>query len=210
MRMFDELLPLFPLQVVLFPSSVLPLHIFEERYKQLIGECLNEGKEFGINLLHENEVAKVGCSATVTKLLQKYEDGKMDILVQGQRRYQLIEFVETAAVYSMGRVQVLQSKKEVIDTALATETVRLHNQLVDLVYTNKGFGIAYDGLHPEISFTIALKAGMDLAQRQLVLEVNSENERLKILHQYLNEIIPKLHKIGEVERLINSDGYDIN
>lgn len=208
--MSEELLPLFPLQVVLFPNSVLPLHIFEERYKQLIGECLSEGKEFGINLLHENEIVKVGCSATVTKLLKKYEDGKMDILVQGQRRYQLLELGETSALYGMGRIQLLQSREEVIDKALATETVRLHNQLVDFVYKNKGFGIEYNGQHPEISFTIALKAGMDLAQRQLLLELNSENERLKILHQYLSEVIPKLHKIGEAERLIKSDGYDIN
>ncbi|MEO8168034.1 MAG: LON peptidase substrate-binding domain-containing protein [bacterium] len=208
--MSDELLPLFPLQVVLFPNSVLPLHVFEDRYKQLIDGCWIEGSEFGINLLRENEIVKVGCSAVVTKVVKKYDDGKMDVFVQGRRRYRLLELVDSANLYSVGRVEILHSKEEVIDTALATETVRLHNQLVDLVYKDKGFAIEYDGQHPEISFTIALKAGMDLTQRQLVLEVNSENERLKTLHQYLSEVIPKLHKVSEVERLIASDGYDIN
>ena len=76
--MSDALLPLFPLQVVLFPNSVLPLHIFEDRYKQLINECMAEKQEFGISLVQDNQVAKLGCTAIITQIMKKYDDERMD------------------------------------------------------------------------------------------------------------------------------------
>lgn len=209
--MSEQLLPLFPLQVVLFPHSILPLHIFEERYKQLINECLNEeGKEFGINLAQDNEIKRIGCSAIVTKLLKRHDDGRMDILVHGERRYALQEVVESSSLYSVGRVEFKHAADEVIDVALASETVQLHNELVRLVYRDKEFAIEFDRANPLLSFKIAQKAGMELTQRQRLLELNSENERLELLHKYFVEMIPKLEQLGEVERVIRSDGYIVN
>jgi ATP-dependent Lon protease len=208
--MSEELLPLFPLPVVLFPNSVLPLHIFEERYKQLINECLDEGKEFGISLTQEKEVAKVGCTAEVTKLLKRYDDGRMDILVQGKRRYSLVRFVTSSTLYRVARVEFMQLEEELIDTGLAAETVKLHNQLIEMVYRDKSYGLAYDAGNTMLSFKVAQKAGMEMAQRQALLELNSENERLRVLHTYFTEVIPKLERLGEVERVIKSDGYTVN
>ena len=87
--MSEQLLPLFPLQVVLFPHSLLPLHIFEDRYKLLIRECVTEKTEFGINLVQDGTLADVGCTAVVTTIVRRYDDGKMDIVVQGRQRYLL-------------------------------------------------------------------------------------------------------------------------
>lgn len=208
--MSEELLPLFPLQVVLFPDSLLPLHIFEERYKQLINECLNERKEFGINLVQHGEMAKVGCTAEVREVVKKYNDGKMDVLVRGSRRYLLANPVMSSSLYSVGRVTLLQDQHEVTDTALTMDTIRLHNQLVRVVYGGDEFAIEWDERNPILSFRIAQKAGMELVQRQELLEQNSENRRLKLLHKYFVEVIPRLERLGEVERIIKSDGYRIN
>ncbi|MBX2989723.1 MAG: LON peptidase substrate-binding domain-containing protein [Bacteroidetes bacterium] len=208
--MSKELLPLFPLQVVLFPDSLLPLHIFEERYKQLINECWDERREFGINLVQHSEMAKVGCTAEVREVVKKYNDGKMDILVRGSRRYLLANLVMSSSQYSVGRINVLKDQHEVPDTALAMDTIRLHNELVRIVYRDDAFTIEWDERNPILSFRIAQKAGMELAHRQEVLEQNSENQRLALLHKYFVEVIPRLERLGEVERIIKSDGYRIN
>ncbi len=207
--MSEDLLPLFPLQVVLLPNAILPLHISEERYKQLINECLaEEGKEFGINLAKENEVAKVGCTAAVTKLVRRYSDGRMDILVEGRRRYALQKIVPSSDIhYNLGRVAFLGSTEEMGDGALAMEAVDLHNQLVGLVYKGMGCELDYGRENTFLSFRIARKAGMELGQRQALLEMDSENARLKFLRDYFTEVIPKLEKLEEVERVIKSDGY---
>lgn len=208
--MSEELLPLFPLQVVLFPDSLLPLHIFEERYKKLINECLNERKTFGINLVQHGEMAKVGCIAEVRQLVKKYDDGKMDILVRGRDRYVLANVVMGSSLYSVGRVEMLRDRQEVVDTALMKHTIRLHNELIRIVYGDDEFAIELDSRNTAVSFKIAQKAGMELEHRQELLEQDSENKRLKILHRYFVEVIPRLERLGEVERIIKSDGYLIN
>ena len=208
--MSEELLPLFPLQVVLFPDSLLPLHIFEERYTQLINECWNERKEFGINLVRNSRMSHVGCTAEVRKMVKKYDDGKMDILVRGRRRFHLVNLAMSSSPYSVGRVRLLQDQPEVTDTALAMDTIRLHNELVRVVHGDSEFAIGWDERNPALSFRIAQKAGMELTQRQELLEQNSENGRLRILHKYFVEVIPRLERRGEVERIIKSDGYRIN
>src|ERR1700740_1133249 len=84
--MQQGLLPLFPLQVVLLPGAELPLHIFEDRYKEMIGEVIRDRLEFGVVLASEKGIVNTGCSATVDKVLRQYPDGRMDILSRGRRR----------------------------------------------------------------------------------------------------------------------------
>src|SRR3989338_7260531 len=81
--MMDARLPLFPLQAVLLPGELLPLHIFEERYKLMIGECLEEERPFGVVLVEAHGIRKVGCTARITRLLEKFPDGRMNILTLG-------------------------------------------------------------------------------------------------------------------------------
>lgn len=208
--MSEVLLPLFPLQVVLFPTSILPLHIFEERYKTLVNECLREDRPFGITLVHEQEVATVGCTAAIVKLAKKYDDGRMDILVQGKHRFMLQQIVDTSSPYVIGKVELLKSEDEGIDSSLAKETVELHNQLVAMVYRSEDYLLDYDIANTMFSFKIAQKAGMELPERQKLLEAKSENERLHLLHAYFTEVIPKLEHLSEIERVVKSDGYIIH
>src|SRR5262249_47922996 len=88
--MQQGLLPLFPLQVVLLPGSELPLHIFEDRYKEMIGEVIRDRLEFGVVLANEKGIVNTGCTATVDKVIRKYPDGRMDILTRGRRRFEIV------------------------------------------------------------------------------------------------------------------------
>ena len=89
--MLAPLIPLFPLQVVVFPRTRLPLHIFEERYKQMIGNAIRDHSEFGVVLAKENGVLSAGCTVIVEKVLETYPDGRMDILTRGLRRFEIVE-----------------------------------------------------------------------------------------------------------------------
>ncbi len=205
--MNPERLPLFPLQVVLFPHAALPLHIFEERYKVLIRECVKDGREFGVVLLQEQGLAQIGCSAAVTSVLQSYDDGRMDIIVEGRRRFRMIGLVDAGTIYSMGSVLFLEEPSEKLDVRLAAETINFYNRLAETVYGNRVRPIPEDLLTPGISYVMAQKAGMDLGDRQRLLEISRENDRLRLLNEYFRVVLPRLQKKEEIERIIRSDGY---
>jgi ATP-dependent Lon protease len=205
--MTNHILPLFPLEVVLFPGSALPLHIFEDRYRVLIRECLEEKKEFGINLLLEGKVAPVGCSASVVSVLRTYDDGRFDVIVEGARRYALNRYDARQSPYLVGEVEYFASSDEPAGEQLGEETVRLYNQLIAAVYGEKLPRAEHTRDDLQLSFKLAQKAGMNLQQRQQLLELPTEQERIEMLHAYFTDVIPKLERIGEVERVIRSDGY---
>src|SRR6266568_3725639 len=87
--MTERLIPLFPLSLVVFPRTRLPLHIFEERYKEMVGNAIRDSSEFGIVLAKEEGIVNAGCTVTIEKVLQMYSDGRMDILTRGQRRFEI-------------------------------------------------------------------------------------------------------------------------
>ncbi len=202
-----EHLPLFPLQVVLFPHAALPLHIFEERYRALLRMCIKESVEFGIVMLKGDQLAEIGCSAAVTSVLQMYEDGRMDVLVEGRRRFRTLKVDDSQALYLIGNVEYLDERRELPDPDSFTDTVQKYNQLVGLVYGGKVKMLDPVVPLPDLSFVMAQKAGMDLDQRQHLLERETEDERLGLLNEYLTGVLPRLKKLEEVERIIRSDGY---
>ncbi len=156
--MSERSLPLFPLQVVLFPGSSLPLHIYEERYKTLIGDVLDGLREFGINLVTDKKIAEIGCTATVARILTRYDDGRLDVIVEGRRRYRLNRYDSGAAPYLTGWVTDIPASGEKPDASLSKET-----------------NVLYD--------------------------------RLRMLHRHLEEVLPNLERLEEVERVVRGDGY---
>src|SRR5947209_4664216 len=87
--MASRLIPLFPLQLVVFPRTPLPLHIFEERYKEMVGNAIRDNSEFGVVLARDEGIVNAGCTVSVEKLLQMHPDGRMDILTRGRRRFEI-------------------------------------------------------------------------------------------------------------------------
>lgn len=202
-----EILPLFPLNVVLFPQSQLHLHIFEERYKTLISECITYDSVFGINLVHEHEVRTVGCTAFVRDVVKRYEDGRMDIVVEGRRRFTLLNFVEAPHPYYSGRISWLEDLPEETDHPLMTRAVQLYNEFVRVVFPGIVQQISEQDIRRTRSFFLVQKSGMDLIQRQVFLAINSENKRLQFLVQHLESLVPLLSSKKRVEELAKNDGY---
>ena len=119
MRVSD--IPLFPLNVVLMPGAPLPLHIFEDRYKQMVNECLEQESEFGMVFADESGTRDVGCTARIVELVERYEDGRMLILVEGSRRFRLNN-VLTGKPYYIGEIDFFEEEAEEDANALASSS----------------------------------------------------------------------------------------
>jgi Lon protease-like protein len=200
-------LPLFPLQVVLLPHAALPLHIYEERYKLLLRECIAKSGEFGIVLAREQGLAEVGCTAAVTRVLQTYDDGRMDVLVEGRQRFRIRAVHTELAAYVVAEIEYPATVDEATDTSIAREAIAMYNELVRIVYAGRIKQLDPDLAAPGISFVMAQKAGLDLEQRQRLLEMDLEEDRLSMLLGYLTTTLPRLKKMEEIDRIIRSDGY---
>lgn len=201
-------LGLFPLNVVLFPQSQLPLHIFEPRYRQLVKECLASGSVFGVNLVEKSHLYPVGCTARIVSVTQEYEDGRMDIIVEGVERYTLEGIQEGDKPFFVANVDPLPDEEEPLDTSLVAKCASLYNEIVDIVYGAAGPHFdpaAFHGITP--SFLLAPKSGLNADQKQHMLELTSENGRLEMLYDHLTEIVPTIRQAEVVQKIIASDGY---
>ena len=118
--MSEGMLPLFPLTLVLLPRTPLPLHIFEDRYKEMIGEALDADTEFGIVLVMKRGLAGIGCTARIRELLRKLEDGRMDILAEGRQRFEILS-TDNERNFLRGRVRYFQD-----DMGLEPQIGRAH------------------------------------------------------------------------------------
>jgi Lon protease-like protein len=183
------------------------LHIFEDRYKVLVNECIREEKEFGVVLANGEHLAEVGCTAGIVAVQKVYSDGRMDIVVEGRQRFRVHRFDEKSAPYPVGEVESFDEASERVERSLVAETIRLYNALVTLVYKGKVEEIDQSTALQDLSFLMVQKAGMDVEQRQQVLELRSETKRLELLRDYLETVLPKIEQAGEIERIVRGDGY---
>jgi len=204
-------IPLFPLGIVLFPESRVPLHIFEERYKKLVEECMQNDTTFGINYVEEDRLHSIGCAARVVEVTEKYDDGKMDIVTEGERRYEVLELEQHGPdEISYALVRWVDDVEETRDSKLADETIELFNELIKIAYKD-----TIDPLDATVwnveehlpSFKIAQKSGLEAPQRQALLSITSENERLSMLHNFLSKLLPRVKEIETINDLIRNDGY---
>src|ERR1043165_2640074 len=131
--MAETRIPVFPLGIVLFPESQAPLHIFEDRYKKLIDEAINSRSTFGINYVEEDRLHAVGCSARVVKVLERHADGELDIVTEGERRYEVLDLEQNGPdQLSFATIRWLDDEPEERDSDLASETIQLFNELREL------------------------------------------------------------------------------
>lgn len=199
---------IFPLNIILFPESVYPLHIFEERYKKLISECYSHQLEFGINFISAQGISQIGCTAMVNDVLKKYPDGKMDIVIQGVSRYRLLKLSESEKLYYTADIEPFADDEFGIDQHLLDEAVRLFNKIADGITSLK-----IDKINPKTikanypSFLIAQKAGLTPEQKQSLLEIRSENLRLDALTKHLRKIQPLIKRAEIISNIVKNDGY---
>jgi Lon protease-like protein len=197
-----SLLPLFPLDVVLFPGAPLPLHIFEPRYKELITECLTHKIPFGMVRSKENALAEVGCTAVIVKVNKKYEDGRLDIVTQGKQRF-AIEQLNQERPFLRGEVLFFDDEPSKV-TQDETETViKLHQQLFAVL----GQPIEVEPVYPSLSFQLTHELPVDLDFKQTILEMKSEAERIETLIEYYRSTIPKVELTLKARDMASGNGH---
>jgi len=198
-----SLLPLFPLELVLLPGMLQPLHIFEPRYKQMIGECLAEKSQFGIVRLKEDGIAEVGCTAEILEVVKTYPDGRMDIVSQGRERFQ-VTGVHQDMPYLRAEVQILPDAPGRPAAGEAAQAVKLHADILALA------GDTTEALDPQdahLSFHLAGSLPLDLDFKQMLLSTASEAKRIQVVIAYFEAILPKLRRSVEVRRKAGGNGH---
>ena len=199
-------IPLFPLNVVLMPGTPLPLHIFEERYKQMVDECLESGAEFGMVLADDSGTRQVGCTAKIVELVQRYDDGRMVILVEGARRFKLNN-VMTGEPYYVGDVEYLEDELAEDDvSALAEECVALLERVIEAA-TEGSVGIEIEPPYRNLAFAIAGRIEFDLEARQEILELSTEKERLAKVKKLLAEAADRLEREKAAREKAETNGH---
>ena len=198
-------IPLFPLNVVLLPGAPLPLHIFEDRYKQMVDECLKEESEFGMVFADESGTRKVGCTAKIVELVERYEDGRMLILVEGSRRFRLNN-VLTGKPYYVGEIEYIEEEPEDENVqTLAEECIELLERVVEAA-TEGSVGIEIEPPYRNLSFAIAGRVEFEAETRQQILELTSERERLEKVRELLTAAAERLERERHAREKAQTNG----
>ena len=204
----ESTIPLFPLGLVLMPQIPLPLHIFEERYKLMIGECLSEDREFGIVYFNATEIQSAGCTARILKVIKRYDDGRLDILARGQRRFLIKEIYENKA-YLEARVTYFDDEGQADISGcqdLADKGTALLRQFTSILELQEGYDFTAEMDFKSISFLIAGCEGFSHAEKQRFLEMTSTCERLKKSVESLKNIIARMKITAEIHKIIGGNG----
>ena len=180
---------LFPLDVVLFPGVPLPLHIFEERYKEMMLECLGGGLEFGVVRAQRDGLAIVGCTAAISRVLRRYPDGQLDLLCEGKRRFE-IEQLDNSRSFLQAEVDFFDDEPLDSTRQERAACVALHLEVLTLAGVGReSYSLSLDR---SLSFQLAWELPADLGFKQALLVSRSDRERTAMLLQFYEEILPKL------------------
>ena len=196
------LLPLFPLEIVVFPSAPLPLHIFEPRYKEMIGECLAQERPFGMVRAKENALSAIGCSARIVTVIRKYEDGRLDIAAEGALRFEIIQ-VNQERSFLQAEVAFFEDETSTVSKNAADAVIQLHEQLFAVL----GQTVEIERDADFLSFYLAQDLPVDLDFKQTLLEMKSEAERIETLTEYYRATIPKIETSLRVRQRASGNGH---
>lgn len=199
------LLPLFPLDVVLFPGTDLPLHIFEPRYKEMMAECLANKSAFGVIRALERGIADIGCTAEIAKVTKEYSDGRMDLIARGRQRFEVLQLDRER---SFLRAEVLVVPDDPADAASPERerAVRAHKEILSLA----GVTLDAPSAEPEpgtLSFQLAASLPLELDFKQKLLSMLSERERIRALAEYLEGILPGLRRAARARGKAGGNGH---
>jgi ATP-dependent Lon protease len=204
----NELVPIFPLGIVMLPEQLIPLHIFEERYKLMIGECLADDKVFGIVYFDGQKMCNAGCSARVQKILKKYPNGRLDIVTRGERRF-IVGRLDESKSYLQATVDYFDDDPEEPDADMHRDARRgmmLLNQVVGLGPQKGSLDLTDGPVLKSISFLVAGSAGFNASEKQKFLEMTSTRKRLQKSVAALSRIIDRIRLTEEIQSLIGGNG----
>jgi Lon protease-like protein len=194
--------PLFPLQLVALPTEYVPLHIFEERYKTMLAEVLDRDEEFGIVWLADEELKRIGCACEVSRVLERFDDGRLNVLCQGTRPFRLVERQEHLP-YPAGTVEFLDDEEERLDAEAAERARGSYAALVEQA-TDKT--PEPDELASMDAYAMAATVDFGLDAKQGLLELRSENARLKLVDRLFRAAAKRLELTERAQERARSNG----
>jgi Lon protease-like protein len=197
-------IPLFPLEVVLFPEAALPLHIFEDRYREMVSVCLAEKIAFGVVCAQREGLAVVGCTAEIVRVLEKYPDGRMDILCQGSKRFE-IENLDNSRSFLQAEVDFFEDEGLPATRSMREECTALHFEVLELMGGEKSQR-SFD-LDEPVAFRLAWASPTDLPFRIELLAMRSDSERTEKLIAFYTAMLPKLRRGAQASAVAGRNGH---
>jgi len=197
------LLPLFPLEVVLLPGTPLPLHIFEPRYKEMIGECLANDAPFGVVRAVEEGIADVGCTAEIITVTKEYPDGRLDLIAEGRKRFEVLE-VNQERSFLRAEVLMVPDEPGLAEQEEKVKAIQLHLEILSLAGAVQDLSAADQN---QLSFYLAGSLPLDLDFKQKLLGMRSEVQRLQEVAVYLEGILPKLRRVARTRQKAGGNGH---
>ena len=194
--------PLFPLGLVALPTELVPLHIFEERYKTMIGRCLDEQSEFGIVWMAEDGLRPIGCACQIAEVVERLEDGRINLIARGTRPFR-IESRQDELPYPAGTVEFLDDKPEVPDMETAADARAAYAKLVEHA-TDREPDV--EELAAMSAYEMAATVEFGLDAKQGLLDLRSESARLKLLLRLLRGAVRRLQFVERAQARARSNG----
>lgn len=198
-----DLLPLFPLKIVAYPGEELNLHIFEPRYKQLIGDVLKKDRNFGIPVFLK-DVSEYGTAVQITEVSKAYDDGKMDIKTRGISVFKIEQFLNPiiGKLYAGAKVSYLEN----VDDGDPSLTEKIRMDLEHILSNANVSQHLYFGKNFSI-YKIAHIIGLSLEEEYQLLKMQHEKDRQEYVLHHLDKIIPQVERIKEVKKRISGNGH---
>jgi Lon protease-like protein len=194
--------PLFPLGIVALPGELVPLHIFEERYKTMINECLRDEKEFGIVWLSDDGLRDNGCACAIERVLERMEDGRMNILTRGTRPFRIVER-QSELAYPAGVVEFLSDRDEPVDEQLADEAHEAYAELVRRATDDEPEAETLTGMD---AYSMAATVDFGPDAKQGLLDLRAENARLRLVTRLFHAATKRLDLIDRAQERAQSNG----
>jgi Lon protease-like protein len=194
--------PLFPLGLVALPEEVIPLHIFEERYKTMMDECLTLDREFGIVWLADDGLREVGCACRIEQVLERMEDGRMNLLTRGTRPFRIVERQGHLA-YPAGVIEFITDRDEPVDGQLLREARETYAELVQRATDREPTA---DELADMSAYGMAATVDFGLDAKQGLLDLRSENARLRLVTRLFRAAMKRLDFVDRAQARARSNG----
>jgi Lon protease-like protein len=194
--------PLFPLGIVALPGELIPLHIFEDRYKTMMNECLREEKEFGIVWLSDDGLRDNGCACAIDRVLERTEDGRMNLLTRGTRPFRVIER-QSHLAYPAGVIEFLEDREEAIDEQVADKA---HDAYAELVRRATDRDPENSELADLDAYGMAATVDFGPNAKQGLLDLRSENARLRLVTRLFHAAVERLELIDRAQERARSNG----
>jgi len=193
---------LFPLGIVLLPGEQVPLHIFEPRYRELIGECLDEGASFGLVFADESGLREIGTEAAVVEVLERFADGRLNIVVEGGERFRLLELTDGRS-FATAEIDAVPDGEE---HPTQTEVERCLAAYQRVLAVSGEDAEVVDVQSERLAYRIAARAGFGAPEKQKLLELTSERERVVRLAGLLERAAETVRRNRQIRERASSNG----